>query len=609
MSNFDWIGDFFPATGQAVFDRENQQLAAVSRAPGNLDLFVIGNDNHVWTTYWNESTGWNQDWFPLPGQAVFDRENQQLAAVSRAPGNLDLFVIGNDNHVWTTYWNESTGWNQDWFPLPGQAVFDRENQQLAAVSRAPGNLDLFVIGNDNHVWTTYWNESTGWNQDWFPLPGQAVFDRENQQLAAVSRAPGNLDLFVIGNDNHVWTTYWNESTGWNQDWFPLPGQAVFDRENQQLAAVSRAPGNLDLFVIGNDNHVWTTYWNEPIATFAGQISSGGLAALGGWFELTIFGNGGLRWRGHAHNSGADGYDFGVIAFLSDRNGHAIGTVHHGHVGGTFTAGSPDDDWDELHPIQPTIAEHFSHFAAGEFHTSTDYTSAFGSTAENALGIIAKFTFGSTPLGAALGIVVFVGAEVGSLISTGSLVPGARVVGGVLWLAGPSNTLLALAAEGIASLGSRTRELTPEEYRWADEQVFRGTLPARDHLVLTDTLGPGDRPFTIPRFDGAITPNMGPTAFDNPLQQGRTFIHELVHAWQIQHTPMELSLLAEALVNRVCEVTEGIDAVYTPGEAGPPFSNFNLEQQAKIVDNWFANGRLATDPYYRYILENIQTGQP
>jgi hypothetical protein len=49
----------------------------------------------------------------------------------------------------------------------------------------------------------------GWSKDWFPLPGNAVFDRERQQVAAVSRAPGNLDLFVIGFDNKIWSTFWN----------------------------------------------------------------------------------------------------------------------------------------------------------------------------------------------------------------------------------------------------------------------------------------------------------------------------------------------------------------------------------------------------------------
>ena len=253
-----WSKDWFPVPGQAVFDREHQQVAAVSRGPNKLDLFVVGNDNHVWSTFWN-ANGWSKDWFPVPGQAVFDREHQQVAAVSRGPNNLDLFVVGNDNHVWSTFWN-ANGWSKDWFPVPGQAVFDREHQQVAAVSRGPNNLDLFVVGNDNHVWSTFWN-ANGWSKDWFPVPGQAVFDREHQQVAAVSRGPNKLDLFVVGNDNHVWSTFWN-ANGWSKDWFPVPGQAVFDREHQQVAAVSRGPNKLDLFVVGNDNHVWSTFWND-----------------------------------------------------------------------------------------------------------------------------------------------------------------------------------------------------------------------------------------------------------------------------------------------------------------------------------------------------------
>jgi hypothetical protein len=260
--NTGWNGDFFPLPGGAVFSREHQKLAVVSRFPGHLDVFVIGFDNRVWTTFWNENTGWNGDFFPLPGGAVFDHQKQHLSVVSRFPGHLDVFVIGFDNRVWSTFWNENTGWNGDFFPLPGGAVFSREHQKLAVVSRFPGHLDVFVIGFDNRVWTTFWNENTGWNPDFFPLPGGAVFDHQKQHLSVVSRFPGHLDIFVIGFDNRVWSTFWNENTGWNPDFFPLPGNAVFDRDRQQLSVVSRFPGHLDIFVIGFDNKVWSTFWNE-----------------------------------------------------------------------------------------------------------------------------------------------------------------------------------------------------------------------------------------------------------------------------------------------------------------------------------------------------------
>ena len=275
-----WNSDWFQLPGTAAFDYTTQQIAAVSRAPGNLDLFVIDSNNHVWTTYWNEQAGWDKDpngqvnpnghFFQLPGAAIFDHTKQKIAAVSRAPGNLDLFVIGLNNRVWTTFWNQS-GWNSDWFQLPGTVPFDYTLQQITAVSRAPGNLDLFVIDSNNHVWTTYWNEQAGWDKDpngqvnpnghFFQLPGAAIFDHTKQKIAAVSRAPGNLDLFVIGLNNRVWSTFWNDKSGWNSDWFQLPGTAAFDYNTQQIAAVSRAPGNLDLFMIDSNDHVWTTYWD------------------------------------------------------------------------------------------------------------------------------------------------------------------------------------------------------------------------------------------------------------------------------------------------------------------------------------------------------------
>ena len=114
-------------------------------------------------------------------------------------------------------------WNTDWFPLPGQAVFDRNTQKIAAVSRAPGHLDLFVIGNDAAPEPPMVTSGPrpgaaplAWNADWRPLPGQAVFDRNTQTVTVVSRAPDHLDLFVIGNDGgvgttngHVWTTAWS----------------------------------------------------------------------------------------------------------------------------------------------------------------------------------------------------------------------------------------------------------------------------------------------------------------------------------------------------------------------------------------------------------------
>ena len=257
-----WNNDWFTIPGQHVFDMAKQQITAISRQDGHLDLFVIGFDNRVWTTWWNQTDGWQRDWTPLPGRHVFDHTAQQVTAVSRAEGNLDLFVIGYDNHIYTTAWSQAGGWWPDWSPVPGQHVFDRSTQRVAAVSRTPGHLDLFVIGYDKHIWTSYWTQTGNWQPEWRPVPGQHVFDPATQQVSVASRTPDNLDLFVIGYDKHIWTSYWSGAGNWQPEWRPVPGQHVFDPATQQVSVVSRGRGNLDLFVIGYDKHIWTNYWTQ-----------------------------------------------------------------------------------------------------------------------------------------------------------------------------------------------------------------------------------------------------------------------------------------------------------------------------------------------------------
>jgi hypothetical protein len=381
----------------------------------------------------------------------------------------------------------------------------------------------------------------------------------------------------------------------------------------------------------------------PLFVFSDSIITGGLAALGGSVTVTVNQDGSVRWQGHAHDSGIDGYDFGISAILRTSSGRAIAFAHSGHVGGTVevwvrTLGDifsdshesvRDHDWDEIHPPMPLISVFLSDYKDAKLNTHLEYSSSIGSAFESIVSWLIKFGVTTVIDGVFGASVVFIGVEIGSLIATGSLVPGARVIGGILWMAGPANTLFAIAAEGIASIGSRTRELSKNEYDWANEKVFLGSLPPQDKILLTDTIGSENRAFTFPRYDGKITLNMGPSAFNDPrsyqvnspkegympeatTKYGEVFVHELVHACQIQHSKMDVVLIADVLAN----VARGKSA-YLYGPAGQDYLSFNLEQQAQIVSDWFAGSVLVgsnqtnvemdiNSPYFRYINENIRT---
>lgn len=357
--------------------------------------------------------------------------------------------------------------------------------------------------------------------------------------------------------------------------------------------------------------------------FRAPIITGGLAALGGWVKVTFKPDGSVRWQGEATNSGIDSYEYGISAIVRAGSGRAVALAHSGSIPNRVPVVGDviRRSWDETRPPEALLAAKLGEFSDAQLLTNLEYSSGIGSVLEAAVGWLLKFGAG-TVLGPVVGAVAFVGVEIGSLISTGSLVPGARLVGDILWMAGPANTLFAIAAEGIAAVGSRTRELTQEEYDWANGEVFFGALPPHDRIVLTDTIGGGDRAFTFPRFDGKITLNMGAAAFDDPRRYpsgryGQTFVHELVHACQIQHSPTDLGLLADAFASKVCEATGGNPYAYGP--AGPDYSSFNLEQQAQIVSDWFA-GAVPTgsdqtgtakdpqSPYFCYIHGNVRVGR-
>lgn len=251
--NNNWrpIGGFFPV---------GAPLAAVSRHGDQLDLFVIGNDGVVYTSWWTAGSDWsgiNNNWRPIGG---FFPVGAALSAVSRHQDQLDLFVIGNDGVVYTSWWTAGSDWsgiNNNWRPIGG---FFPQGAVVSAVSRHRDQLDLFVVGNDGVVYTSWWTLGSDWsgiNNNWRPIGG---FFPPGTPVTVVSRHQDQLDLFVIGYDGVVYTSWWTLGSDWsgvNNNWRPIGG---FFPISARVVPVSRHEDQLDLFVTGNDGVVYTSWW-------------------------------------------------------------------------------------------------------------------------------------------------------------------------------------------------------------------------------------------------------------------------------------------------------------------------------------------------------------
>lgn len=77
---------------------------------------------------------------------------------------------------------------------------------------------------------------------------------------------------------------------------------------------------------------------------ASSITFNNGVPVGGFAQLTLHSNGGYSFTGHFHDSGAVGYNVELAWVVVDATGVAYTFRHSGHMGGTFTPGSRDDNW-------------------------------------------------------------------------------------------------------------------------------------------------------------------------------------------------------------------------------------------------------------------------
>lgn len=162
---------------------------------------------------------------------------------------------------------------------------------------------------------------------------------------------------------------------------------------------------------------------------------------------------------------------------------------------------------------------------------------------------------------------------------------------------------------------KIRSLSTSEKNLA-RSVFQSTINY-DLVKVTNTLGSGGRPWTTntpPIYMinvGSDYPSL--TANDD---RKRLLIHELAHVWQGQHlVPFMLNSAAHqslSAINNGGDVASAYN--YTVGKS---WGQYNVEQQASIVEHWFTpanlcftngkcgGGMKTTDSRYRYIRDNIR----
>lgn len=153
------------------------------------------------------------------------------------------------------------------------------------------------------------------------------------------------------------------------------------------------------------------------------------------------------------------------------------------------------------------------------------------------------------------------------------------------------------------------------------QVFQNQLPY-DKIHIASYYLPGNKgvPVTLASVTSLIpihslrhyTIYFGPRAFsdgaDAPATRN-TFIHELTHVWQGHHSAFAWEYMVSSMLSQGHAIltTGDRDNAYTY-KPGKTWSKYNVEQQASIVADWFADGMKTDDKLFTYIDKHIRAGR-
>src|SRR5918911_1240122 len=124
-----------------------------------------------------------------------------VTALARQPDHIDLFVVGNNGGIYSTWWD---GVWHDWCRIGPEAATVPNGNTVTALARQPDHIDLFVVGNNGGIYSTWWD---GVWHDWFRIQHRLLpFNMQPQQQTNWCWAATSTSV------DH----YYDPGSGWTQ---------------------------------------------------------------------------------------------------------------------------------------------------------------------------------------------------------------------------------------------------------------------------------------------------------------------------------------------------------------------------------------------------------
>lgn len=234
--------------------KDVQMVGTGSRA---YHYFATGNDAQIYRIHY----GTEPAWVAIPMQGMSMTTATEFTAVAR-PGSehMDLFAVGTDGTLRTTYCENGYDWQEQWVSIRPEVSLSPGTPVAAVWRGMETHLDVFVTDASGGIWSTYWEaDDQGW-RPWFQIDSFGKKMAPGRYITAVWRSNfSHLDLFSIDDVGRIYTAWWEFSTGW-KGWYPFTDRGM---NLNRVTAISNGD-DVHVLVPGGDTSgnlvtkAWTT---------------------------------------------------------------------------------------------------------------------------------------------------------------------------------------------------------------------------------------------------------------------------------------------------------------------------------------------------------------
>ncbi|HKE97698.1 MAG TPA: hypothetical protein VKG45_02030 [Actinomycetes bacterium] len=654
-------GPWAPLPGQGEPFPPGAHVTATLVAPTQWLVFAIDSTGEVYSAGVRSDGSINPAM--LPGE-VF-APGAPIAAVSRKFGHWDLVAFHPDGRM-RTIWQGSKGGIQAWGPIGQADLHFRPGTRITMVGRNDSQLDVFAVGPDGDVKTIFW--SNGWNPEWGSLGGD--FSHEHP-IGATGRTANKLDLAAFDHTGQLFVRWWGHDEGWNERWGAV-GTARWGVVEPIVALLDNVTdGDIPWLhaiwpsVDGTVHHAWWTRFSGrwsleadidhviPTQTvrrrqhFSEDETD---ADLWGDVDIQLWSDGTWAAYGRVHDSGIDPYDYAVqVTARSNVDAFAATSYQGGDVDGDLPPGGDNDDyWGDL-GVNGVIARSWPAFVdpvvTHEAHAKNTGLGGFISDLPRLLVLWVGTQAFFGPAATAAAVIGRALKELAEKLSVDSELVGVFVEYGSAFAMSPYGIVPLAIRDFIDGVALREliglRELHPAEKEFARRIFNNPDTPEKDTLpfdrMRITKLSNFGRAVVTPLFNGTILLNLGPGVHEDPVNsthgdrypvKGQLFVHELTHAWQVEHWPAEPYWAGAGLVEHIryqapwlfwingIPVEPGDDPYEVPETPEERrWRGWGIEQQATLIDNWYElfhdqldSPAALLDWRFRYVRDNLRLGR-